>query len=113
MKPLNEILEVQEKTEKVLLLKVKEGAQLDLIANGFHGDEKLFRLMTSREGYRSKKSYTAFHGENLEPGLVFSWSVNCALLVGEELTTQRDLIVDVAKNYFDFDINEELSRRSK
>jgi len=105
MKELNEILKVQEKTENVLLLKVKEGAQLDLIAHGFEGNESLFRLMKwKRNSSETQKSYTTFYGDDFKSGSTFCFGDGSITLGTDDWVMQRDKIREVAKKYFNFDI---------
>ena len=100
MKPLHQILKVKEQTEDLLLLEVVPGSQIDLIANGFRGNERLFRLQ--KEG--SSKYYTSFFGDELRAGNTYSWGGYGVTCASREFTDQRDKIVAVANDYFQFGI---------
>lgn len=101
MKGLNELLEVYEKNRNTLILKVKPNSALDLIANGFDGNESLFRL-ENRDGY---KSYTPFFGEEFKRGSVFEWGTGGCTMASESFRLQRNSIVRVADLYFGFDMD--------
>ena len=99
MNTLEYILEIVKKTNKVLLLKVKESSEskLILIENGFRGDETLFRLMRDDSSYYAKKSYTPFFGKSLNPGATFHWGGLTTTWASEDFIHQRNTIVKIAR----------------
>lgn len=106
MKSLKSLLKVHTKTPDTLLLEVKPGSQIDLIAHGFNGDEKLFRLMkTYTERYAPPtKHYTAFFGEELKAGATCNWGFGGETCISESFRNMRDQIAMVAKEFgFDLD----------
>lgn len=109
MKELKEILTVDTKTRDLLILEVKPNSAIDLIRNGFSGNEKLFRLHIERRGgfYGDDKYYTPFfvnEGETvLRKGNTFHWGGLSVTVVSDEFRMQRDKIVAVAKS-LGFDI---------
>lgn len=102
MKQLKELLEVVEKTDTMLLLKVKPNSQLDLIKNEFDGNETLFRLSFDKiNNYVSQCYFKTFYGPEYKPGSTYTWgkSMTCA---SDEWTKQKNKIVTIAEKYFDF-----------
>ena len=99
MKTLEDILLIVKKTNDVLLLKVKESpeSQLILIENGFRGDETLFRLRCDNSSYYAEKSYTPFFGKSLNPGATFNWGGLRVTWASEEFVNQRNRIVKIAR----------------
>lgn len=100
MNTLKDILEVTKKTNEVLLLKVKDvpESQLILIENGFRGDESLFRLRYESLGCYSEKSYTPFFGKSLKPGATFNWGGLTTTWASEDFVSQRNKIVKIARD---------------
>ena len=100
MNTLKDILEVTKKTNEVLLLKVKESpeSQLILIENGFRGDESLFRLRCDNSSYYGEKSYTPFFGRSLKPGATFNWGGLTTTWASEDFVSQRNTIVKIARD---------------
>lgn len=98
MNTLKDILEVTKKTNEVLILRVKDvpESQLILIENGFRGDETLFRLRCERLGYYVERFYTPFFGKSLNPGATFNWGGLTTTWASEEFVSQRNRIVKIA-----------------
>lgn len=99
MNTLKDILEVIKKTNEVLLLRVKDApeSQLILIENGFRGDESLFRLRCDTSSYYGEKSYTPFFGKSLNPGATFNWGGLTQRWHSEDFINQRNVIVKIAR----------------
>jgi hypothetical protein len=110
MKKLHEILEIaslrEDTDEKVLVLKVKPGSQMDLIGLGFNGNERLFRLkVTGLTNWRHTNFYCAFFDSDLRKGSTFEWGGGSTTCAEGEFREHRDKIVNVAKNYFNFNMD--------
>lgn len=102
MKQLHEILRVKEKTSNVLLLEVIPGNEIDLIANGFDGGERLFRLMFEG-GYPqdNNKYYTSFTNDLIAKG-TYKWGGGSSTCGSDYWNMQRKKIVEVGEKYFNF-----------
>lgn len=100
MNTLKDILEVTKKTNEVLILRVKDvpESQLILIENGFRGDESLFRLRYESLGCYAEKSYTPFFGRSLKPGATFNWGGLTTTWASEDFVSQRNTIVKIARD---------------
>ena len=98
MKSLMDILTIRTQTNNMLLLEVRPNSQIDLIENGFDGDEKLFRLQKENEGgmFQPDKYYTAFKGEELKACGTYHWGGTSTTCASQEWTSQRNKIVAVA-----------------
>lgn len=99
MNTLKDILEVIKKTNEVLVLRVKDipESQLILIENGFRGDESLFRLRYESLGCYAEKSYTPFFGKSLNPGATFNWGGLTTTCASGDFIYQRNVIVKIAR----------------
>ena len=104
MKELKEILTVRTRTRDLLILEVKPNSVMDLIENGFNGNERLFRLQVERRGgfYGDEKYYTPFFGKEtetvLDKGGTYHWGGASSTVASDEFRMQRDRIVAVARN---------------
>ena len=100
MNTLKDVLEVIKKTDEVLLLRVKDEpeSQLILIENGFRGDETLFRLRCDNSSFYSEKSYTPFFGKSLNPGATFNWGGLRVTWASEDFIYQRNMILKIARD---------------
>lgn len=100
MKKLKDILTVRTKTNDLLILEVKPDSQMDLIENGFDGNERMFRLQVERTGssFGDNKYYTPFFGSGniIDKGATFKWGGGSTTCVSDEFRRQRDMIVAVA-----------------
>jgi hypothetical protein len=100
MKKLKDILTVRTRTSDLLILEVIPNSQIDLIENGFDGNERMFRLQVerTRSGYGENKYYTPFFGNGniIDKGYTFEWGGITTTCVSDEFRRQRDMIVAVA-----------------
>lgn len=99
MKDLKNILKVRTQTNEIILLEVKPGSQMDLIENGFSGNERLFRIIKTDHGRVFSYAYSTFFGEELKKGGTYEWGYGGTTSATREWTNQRDKIVDIAKLY--------------
>jgi len=107
MKNLKDILTVRTKTSDLLILEVKPNSQIDLIENGFDGNERMFRLQVEHTGsnYGDNKYYTPFYGTGniIDKGSTYEWGGRSSTFASDEFTRQRNKIVAVAHE-FNFNI---------
>lgn len=100
MKKLKDILTVRTKTSDLLILEVKPNSQIDLIENGFDGNERMFRLQVERTGssFGDNKYYTPFYGTGniIDKGSTYEWGGRSSTFASDEFTRQRNKIVAVA-----------------
>lgn len=99
MKALKDILKVKLQTPEIILLEVKPGSQMDLIENGFNGNERLFRIIKTDRGRVFSYAYSTFFGEELKKGGTYEWGYGGTTSATREWTNQRDKIIAVAKLY--------------
>ena len=103
MKGLEEILTVRTRTRDLLILEVKPNSVIDLIENGFNGNERLFKLQVERNSgfYGDDKYYTPFFEKDnetvLDKGGTFHWGGIRSTVASDEFREQRDKIVVVAR----------------
>lgn len=97
MKDLKDILELKTKTDEVILFEVKPGSQMDLIANGFAGDERLFRITKTNYYGEFSYTYSAFAGEELKQRGTYEWGCGGTTCATKSWTNQRNKIMAVAR----------------
>lgn len=99
MKALKDILKVKLQTNEIILFEVKPGSQMDLIENGFAGDERLFRIIKTDHRGCLSYAYSAFAGEELKQKGTYEWGYGGTTSATQSWTNQRDKIIAVAKLY--------------
>ena len=100
MKALKDILKVKLQTPEIILFEVKPGSQMDLIENGFAGNERLFRITKSPRPFNNfSYTYSAFAGDELKQMGTYEWGYDGTTCATQSWTDERNKIIAVAKLY--------------
>ena len=95
MKKLHELVELVSNTEEAVVLKVKDGCQMDLICLGcFNGDESVLRLNKGR-------SITCTIWTTKGTHYSWEWGDGGHTLVTENMTKKGRMIQQCVEDYFD------------
>lgn len=100
MKELKDFLKVVAQSPEVILFEVEPENQINLIANGFDGSERLFRItkMPATHGNFSY-TYSSFSGDNLKQGDIYSWGCYGTTCGSADWVYQRNKIRNLARTY--------------